>query len=187
MVKICFLMIKNKLLKINIFNKRASLRGFTLIEILVVVAIMLILMASGASLLGSRTQEKGLDASVKAVADHISKARNYAATGYFADAWGVKVLDNNASCFNNGDCVVVFKGDDYASRDSAYDSIFDLKNGIALASNQQNEFYFSIVAGWLSTTTVAYQMPEQGIVLVNAVAEQRTVSTTPAGLVYYGD
>lgn len=168
-------------------NSGVFLTGFTLIEVLLVVAIMLILLSSGASLLGSRTQESALDTSAKAVVDHIAKARNYAVTGYQADAWGVKVLDNNASCFNSGDCLVVFKGDDYATRNSAYDSIFDLKNGIAWASNQHNEFYFSQVAGWLSTTTVAYEMPEQAIVLVNTLSAQKTVSTTPTGLVYYGD
>lgn len=168
--------------KSNIF-----LSAFTLIEVLIVIAIMLILMSSGASLLGSRTQESALDASTKAIVDHISKARNYAATGYFSDAWGVKVLDNNASCFNNGDCLVIFKGTSYASRDSAYDSIFDLKNGLSWAANQHNEFYFSKVAGWLSTTTLAYEMPEQGLTLVNTLGASQTVSTTPAGLVYYGD
>lgn len=176
-----------KLVKINIFQKSTYLTGFTLIEVLLVVAIMLILLSSGASLLGSRTQESALDTSAKAVVDHIAKARNYAVTGYQADAWGIKVLDNNASCFEGGDCIVVFKGDDYATRDSAYDSFFDLKNGIAWASNQHNEFYFSQVAGWLSTTTLAYEMPEQAIVLVNTLNAQKTVSTTPAGLVYYGD
>lgn len=171
--------------KKNIFS--ASLNGFTLLEVLLVIAIMLILLSSSASLLGSRTQEKGLDASARAVVDHISKARNYAATGYFSSAWGVKILDNDAVCFDSGDCLVVFKGKDYATRDSAYDSIFDLKNGISLASGQANEFYFSQVAGWLSTTTVAYEMPEQRLVLVNNVSQQKIVSTTPAGLVYYGD
>ncbi len=171
--------------KKNIFS--VSLPGFTLFEVLLVVAIMLILLSSSASLLSSRTQEKGLDASARAVVDHISKARNYAATGYFSSAWGVKILDDNSSCFNSGDCVVVFKGKDYATRDSAYDSIFDLKNGVSLSSNQQNEFYFSQVAGWLSTTTVAYEMTEQRVILVNNVSQQKIVSTTPAGLVYYGD
>lgn len=164
-----------------------SRAGFTLLEVLLVIAIMLILLSSSASLLGSRTQEKGLDASARAVVEHISKARNYAATGYFSDAWGVKILDNNSACFNSGDCVVVFKGKNYTTRDSVYDSIFDLKNGVSLSSNQQNEFYFSQVAGWLSTTTVAYEMTEQRIILVNTVSQQKIVSTTPAGLVYYGD
>lgn len=172
---------------LEIFKGRDSLTGFTLIEVLIVIAIMLILMSSGASLLGSRSQESALDASTKAVVDHISKARNYAATGYFADAWGVKVLADDALCFEGGDCLLVFKGTDYASRDSAYDSIFDLKNGLSWASNQHNEFYFSKVAGWLSTTTLAYEMPEQSMVLVNTLGAQKTVSTTPAGLVYYGD
>jgi prepilin-type N-terminal cleavage/methylation domain-containing protein len=179
--------VTQKLLYLKKKNSSVFLTGFTLIEVLIVVAIMLILLSSGASLLGSRTQEKSLEASAKAVVDHIAKARNYAVTGYFADDWGVKVLDNNASCFNSGDCVVVFKGKSYVSRDSVYDSIFDLKNGVSLASNQQNEFYFSRVAGWLSTTTLAYQMTEQSMILVNTVSEQKIVSTTPAGLVYYGD
>lgn len=171
--------------KKNIFS--TSLAGFTLLEVLLVIAIMLILLSSSASLLGSRTPEKSLDASARAVVEHISKARNYATSGYFGDAWGVKVLDNNSVCSDSGDCVVVFKGKNYATRDSAYDSIFDLKNGISLASGQANEFYFSQVAGWLSTTTAGYEMTEQRVILVNTVSQQKIVSTTPAGLVYYGD
>jgi hypothetical protein len=30
-------------------------------------------------------------------------------------------------------------------------------------------------------------MPEQSLILVNTANAQKTVSTTPAGLVYYGD
>ncbi len=165
--------------KSNIF-----LSAFTLIEVLIVIAIMLILMSSGASILSSRTQESALEASTKAVVEHIAKARNYAVTGYHADAWGVKVLDNNASCFNNGDCIVVFKGNDYATRDSAYDSIFDLKNGIVLASGQQNEFYFSKVAGWLSTTTasgIEISLDNQGIILNNSNNEMKMVAVSKSG------
>lgn len=176
-----------KLLYLKKKNLGVSLTGFTLLEVLLVIAIMLILLSSSASLLGSRTQEKGLEASARAVVEHISKSRNYAVTGYFSDAWGVKILDNNSVCSNSGDCVVVFKGKNYSTRDSAYDSIFDLKNGVSLASGQTNEFYFSQVAGWLSTTTAGYEMTEQRIILVNTVSQQKIVSTTPTGLVYYGD
>ena len=167
--------------------KKNTYSGFTLIEVLVVVAIFLVLLSSNAAILGSRSQQKGLDASAKAIVEHISKARNYASTGYFDDAWGVKILDNSAPCFNNGDCVVVFKGNNYATRNSIYDSIFDLKNGLNWSGSQSNEYYFSAVAGWLSTTTAGYEMSEQRLVLTNAFNELKVVSTTPAGLVYYGD
>ncbi|MDQ5970982.1 MAG: hypothetical protein QG603_759 [Patescibacteria group bacterium] len=170
-----------KLLYLKKKNLGVFLTGFTLIEVLLVVAIMLILLSSGASLLGSRTQESALDTSAKAVVDHIAKARNYAVTGYQADAWGVKVLDNDASCFEGGDCIVVFKGDDYATRDSAYDSMFDLKNGIAWTSNEQNEFYFSMVAGWLSSGSSV--LGDQYLSLSNNVEQSITILISSNGLV----
>lgn len=159
-------------------------KGFTLIEILIVVAVLLILVSSGVMILSSRTTQASLDATAKEVVGMIAQARNYAVSGYFGDAWGIAVLNDSSSCVNSGDCVVMFKGEGFAVRDIAYDRSVQIDNGVYIEASEANEFYFQAVSGWLMNG--AGILAEQSIVLQNNVGEQLTVTTTPIGLVYYG-
>ncbi len=161
-------------------NIGVSLTGFTLIEILIVVGVAMILLSIGVSVFGSKVPQKSLDAKAREVAEVISEARNYAASGYFGSAWGVQVLDNNGYCQNSGDCVVVFKGTAYATRDMGYDRVVNVNNGVYLESSQIQSFYFNPISGWLSVDT------DKTIILKNNIGEQTTVTVTPIGLVYYG-
>lgn len=174
----------NRLLNLK-NNLDASSVGFTLVEILIVVSVLLVLLSSGVAVLSSRTTQASLDATAREVVELISQARNYSVTGYFGDAWGIKVLNNNSACVASGDCVVMFKGEAYAARDIAYDRNVQLNQGVYIDPSAANEFYFTSVAGWLSTSTGA--LAEQGIILKNNIGEQLVVTTTPVGLVYYGN
>ena len=159
-------------------------KAFTLIEILIVVAVLLILVSSGVAIMSSRTTQASLDATAKEVVELIAQARNYAVNGYFGDAWGIAVLDDDSACVNNGDCVIMFKGEGFAVRDIAYDRNVQIDNGVYIGASEVNEFYFKPVAGWLMNG--AGILSEQSIILQNNVSEQLTVTTTPIGLVYYG-
>lgn len=163
-------------------NLDFSLKGFTLVEILIVVSVLIIISASGVAIFSSRTTQASLDASSKEVIEIISQARNYAVTGYFGDAWGIRILDNSSACVDSGDCVIMFKGESFVSRDIAYDRSVQLDRGVYIDASETNEFYFKPVAGWLSTTTGA--LAEQQLILKSNDGESKTISIAASGLAY---
>lgn len=172
-------------MKIFLKNKQ----GFTLLELLIIVAIFLILLSSAVSLTGSRVQDEDMDAKCREIVDIISRARNNSMTGYQGDVWGIKVLNDSSDCPNDNDCIVMYKGTEYSERNTSYDQFVTL--GIAtsttayLDSSEVNEFFFSYLSGWLSTTTGA--LAEQGILINSRSGDQKVVTTTPTGVVYFDD
>ncbi len=159
------------------------LKGFTLVEILIVVSVLIIISASGVAIFSSRTTQVSLDASSKEVIEIISQARNYAVTGYFGDAWGIRILDNSSACVDSGDCVIMFKGESFVSRDIAYDRSVQLDRGVYIDASETNEFYFKPVAGWLSTTTGA--LAEQQLILKSNDGNSETIAIAASGISYY--
>jgi len=94
-------------------------------------------------------------------------------------------LNDNTDCYSGtqaGDCLILYKGQAYPSRNSAYDEILLFDGGVYLDSTQVNEFYFERISGWLSTTTG--ELTEQALVLTSNIGTQTTVSTTPVALIY---
>jgi hypothetical protein len=170
----------------NIYNQN----GASLVEVLLMISIFIILMTSSVSLLTTKTQREDLLGKSAEVTELIARARNFSVTGYQGDVWGIKVLDNNTDCDDDGlvegDCIIMFKGVTYLARNNSFDIKSKFDSGVYIESSQINEYYFAYVSGWLSTSTGA-NMDEQTLILKNNFGEQKTVSTTPAGLVYYGD
>ncbi len=159
--------------------------GFTLIEMLVVVTIFVLLISSSAVLVSDNTVREDLSANSKQVIDFLNRAHNYAVNAYYGDDWGVKTLNDHTDCYSGaeaGDCLVLYKGQSYASRNNLYDEILLFDGSVYLDAAQANEFYFERISGWLSTTTG--ELSEQTLVLTSNIGTQATVSTTPVGLVY---
>lgn len=162
--------------------------GFSLLEMIVVVAIFVIILSSVVGLTSDKTVREDLSAQAQAVVDQISRAHNYAVNGYYGDNWGIKILDDNTDCYSDGssgDCLVIFKGKEYDTRISSYDEKLLLNTSVYIDSDQVNEFYFKRLSGWLATTTGA--LAEQALILQTNLGSQKIVTTTPTGLVYYGD
>lgn len=160
--------------------------GFSLAEIVLVLAIFLIIAASSAALLGTTSSQGALKAKSKEVVSIISRARDNAVSGYLGDNWGIGVLDDNIYCDDAGatpaDCVVLFKGNSFASRDTAHDKKVKLNNGVYIDPSEKNEFYFAYNSGWLASSTG--NLAEQLIVLKSNDGSTKHVSTTPFGLVF---
>lgn len=165
-------------------------RGFTLIEFLLVIAILVILISSASSLLFNNVWQEDLEAKAAEVADLITRAHDYSVTGYESDDWSIKVLDNTTDCDKEagttaGDCLILYKGTSYVGRSVGYDKIVNLNTGVYLDPTETNDFYFAYGSGWLSTSSGA--LAEQRIILKSNIGEQKIVTTTPTGLTYYGD
>ncbi len=164
------------------FNKY----GFSFLEVMIVVAIFVIILSSVATLTSDKTVREDLDAQAQAVVDILNRAHNYAMTAYYGDHWGVKVLNNNSDCDEtSSDCVIIFKGRNYDSRNNIYDEKLLLNTSVFIDEDQNNEFYFEKISGWLSTSTG--HLVEQALILQTSLGTQKIVTSTPTGLVYYGD
>lgn len=160
--------------------------GFSLLEVMIVVAIFVIILSSVATLTSDKTVREDLTAQSQAVVDIFSRAHNYAMTAYYGDHWGVKILNNHADCDEaNSDCVIIFKGKTYDHRNAVYDEKLVLNTSVFIDEEQNNEFYFEKISGWLSTSTG--HLVEQALVLQTTLGTQKIVTSTPTGLVYYGD
>lgn len=170
-------MVNKKKLKFN--------TGFTLVEVLVVVTIFVVLISSSSALVSDNTVREDLEVNSKQVIDFLNRAHNYAVNAYYGDDWGVKTLNDNTDCYSGaqvGDCLILYKGQTYASRNNIYDEILLFDGSVYIDANQVNEFYFERISGWLSTTTG--ELSEQALLLNSNIGTQATVSTTPVGLVY---
>src|SRR3989339_21003 len=159
--------------------------GFTLLEVLLMVGIFAIILSYSFSLSNSQIFEDDLHAKVLEVSDLIEKARNNSATGYRGDVWSIKVLDSDALCDNSGDCILLFKGNDFSGRDAIYDYFvqFDQSiTGVYINSDQENEFYFDYSSGWLATTT-ASSLEQQYIIFNNNAGDSQSLVVSPSGAV----
>lgn len=160
-------------------------KGFTLVEILVVVTIFVVLISSASALVGDNSIKKDLDVNSKKVIDFLYRAHNYAVNAYYGDDWGIKTLNDSTDCYNglkSGDCLILYKGKLYDTRNTNYDEILLFDGSVYLEADQTNEFYFERISGWLSTSTG--ELSEQALILKSNLGLQTTVSTTPVGLVY---
>ncbi|PWB39028.1 MAG: hypothetical protein C3F02_00205 [Parcubacteria group bacterium] len=166
-----------------IWRQRGQRNGLTLIEVALVVAMAAVLFSSASALFTATSTREGIKAKAAEVAALIDQARNNAIAGFQSDTWGIRVLDNDPV---NGDCVVLYKGSNYSTRSTSYDRMVQINNGFYLESTQQNDFYFTYNSGWLASTTYA-NLPEQAIAIKSTSGAMKNVSTTPFGLVYYGD
>jgi uncharacterized protein (TIGR02145 family) len=158
--------------------------GFTLIEVLLIVAIFAIILSSAISLTTTQIFESDLEAKSLEVASMIEKAQNHSVTGYRGDVWSIKVLDNDALCNDNGDCILLFKGRDFSGRDTSYDRFvqFDQSiSGVYINADQANEFYFDYKSGWLATSTASY-LEQQHIVLSSNIGNQKSIVIQPSGV-----
>lgn len=159
-------------------NKKNKL-GFSLLEVLLMVTLFAIILSSTISLIGNKTAKEDINAKARQVVDFVSRAHDYSVNGYFQDVWGIKVLDNDAMCEDNGDCIVLFKGRQYSSRNTNYDRTMNFDTGVYIESDQENEFYFSYMSGWLSS---GYN---QAIVIKNAGSdENKVIVIETTGLTY---
>lgn len=105
--------------------------GFTLMEILLVVALMGVLAGASMPVYRFFQQKNDLDIAAMAVAQTLRKAKVYAEGSNSDSAWGAKILSGN---------IVMFKGNTYASRDTAFDESFEISPAVAFSGQSETVF-----------------------------------------------
>jgi len=98
------------------------MRGFTITELLIVIAVGIILTASAIPIYGNFAAKAHLNESATQLVQTLRTAREYSVSRYNDSAWGVFIDINLMS----DDGYILYQGDSYATRDVSYDREFNL-------------------------------------------------------------
>jgi prepilin-type N-terminal cleavage/methylation domain-containing protein len=131
-------------------------KGFVLLEIMIVLVVVVIVFAGAVmttSQFKGQNGKKFYTSDLENIQTLIVKAHTYARNNRFNDNWGIKVLYGNATgCGTTtaANCFVLFKGKDYATRDSSYDEIVTFSNDLIRYEkvNTDSEIYYQQVTGY---------------------------------------
>ena len=144
---------------------RRSNSGFTLIETLIVVAIITSVSAIILPVSIDYQQRNDLDVAQTTFVQSVRRAQQLSMSGELDSQWGVTATSSN---------VVIFKGTNYATRDTSYDENYDISSSIT--SSGQVEYDFVKITG----------LPAQnGVVTFTNGNYQKTVGVNAKGIVNY--
>ena len=112
----------------KIRNQKSEIRnkkGFTLVELTMVIAIFVIMFGTGAVALGNFVTNQALHVAESQLIQSIWEARSFSVTQYHDSLWGV-YLDT----VTEPDRLVLFQGNSYALRDQDFDQIIPFHKSI---------------------------------------------------------
>ncbi len=122
----------------------ASARGFTLIEAVIVVAILAIILAAGAPVGIGFYLDYQFDSEYETFFSLLQQARNLAMVNYNESDHGV---------YWNSEKYIVFQGTTFATRDTSQDRIFPRTGSVAITG--PGELVFAALQGTTASTTYA--------------------------------
>lgn len=142
-------------------------RGFSLIEVLMSVAIMSVLAGLSLPIYQSFQNRNDLDITAEATANALRRAQAYARSVKGDSQWGVGVQSS---------AITLFKGATFASRDTAYDETIALAN---ISVSGLSEVLFSKMSGAPNIVGT------DSITLTSMNNDVRTVTINAKGMVSY--
>lgn len=146
------------------FNK--AKKGFTLVELMLVIAIITILAGVTAPFYSELMNRNELDTAVQAVSAGLKRAQVISQAMDYDDGWGVKV-DSGA--------ITIFKGNTFATRDTAFDEEVNISTNISVSNT--TEFTFDKFTG--------LPIVAGTVTLESLTGEQRNITINTKGRVSY--
>lgn len=141
-------------------------RGFTLLELLLSVAILTLITGLSLPVYESFVRRNDLDLTTQSVAAAVRRAETYARGVNGDTTWGIRVQSNE---------VVLFKGASYAARDTAFDEKVSLPGTVTPSG--LSELVFAKLTGAPSATGT--------ITLASTTNDTRTITVNAKGMVNY--
>lgn len=142
-------------------------RGFTLIEVLLSVAIISLITGMSLPILTSFNDRNDLDLTTQSIVSQLRRAQTYSRGVNGDSQWGVYAQNSNA---------ILFKGSSYATRDTSYDEPTAISPAITVTG--PSEFLFAKLDGAPNTTG--------SLTLTNTnTNETRTITINAKGMVSY--
>jgi len=147
------------------YNSGKHKAGFTLIEVLIVIALMAILVAIMLPVSVDYQKRNDLDVAQTTFVQGVRRAQQLSMGAEGDSQWGLVAISGG---------IVIFKGSTYSLRDATYDEVFDMSPAIVVTG--QSEFDFAKTTGLPSQT---------GVVTLTNENYQETVSVNAKGIVNY--
>lgn len=139
------------------------LKGFTIIEVLLVIAVLAVLLGLSVPVYQSFYNNNELDVFVSVLVQSLRRAKTLSMSVEGDSQWGLKIETGY---------LILFKGSSFSARDPGYDEVFSLPNSISFSG--LNEITFSKLYGIPGTTgnislslagkTIAVNINEKGTV-----------------------
>lgn len=143
-------------------SRRGSRAGYTLIEMILVIAILLLLGAMSAFIYSRFYLVNAVSNSAEMVIFSVRKAQHYSMVGKRDGNWGVALT---------GGAILVFNGTSTATRNTAFDESWDVPNNVSFSGF--NETIFSRITGVPNVTST---------IVISAAGETKTVSVNGQGI-----
>ncbi|MEW6617315.1 MAG: type II secretion system protein [Patescibacteria group bacterium] len=141
-------------------------RGFTLIEILLSLAIISVIVATGIPIFQSFQNRNELDIATVTLAQSLRRAQLLAQASDGDTSWGTHTQSGS---------ITLFKGPNYVGRDSTFDEVFTIPTNIIASGTQ--EYVFSRFTGLPQSTGT--------LTFTSINNETRTIITNAKGMVSY--
>ncbi|HLD17879.1 MAG TPA: type II secretion system protein [Patescibacteria group bacterium] len=141
-------------------------KGFTVIEVLIVMAVMIILMGAIMPVSSSFLNKNDLDLTVQKIVQSVRRAQFLAQATDSDSTWGIHAQSGS---------VILFKGANYSARDATRDEIYTFSNNEVLDGT--TDFLFSKLTGFPTATGT--------LSITSSDASVRNVSINAFGIVQY--
>ncbi len=142
------------------------MNGFTLIEVLLSIAIISILAGIGIPVYQSLQVRNDLDVAAVTIAQNFRRAQILSQAMEGDTTWGISIQNQS---------ITLFQGASYAGRNQNFDEVFDVPNSIALSGTQ--EVVFAKFSGEPYTTGT--------VTLTTNTNETRNITINTKGMVSY--
>ena len=147
-------------------NKKGGVAGFTLIEMMLSIALIAIIAGISVPIYQSFQVRNDLDIATVTIAHSLRRAQLLAQASDGDTDWGIALQTNAIS---------LFKGTSYSARDASYDETFDLPG--SLAPSGMSEVVFEKFTGLPQTTGT--------ITVTSNTNEARSITINQRGMVSY--
>lgn len=151
-----------------------SARGFTLIEVMLSVAIIGLLAGLSLPVYATFQQRNDLDLTTQSVADMLRRAQTYARSvrgdSGVDTQWGVEIQSTGAT---------LFKGSSFAGRDSSYDEVTDFPGSMSVSG------FTEVLYSKLDALPTFTPGGTTTLILTTSTNESRTITVNGKGMVNY--
>lgn len=142
------------------------MKGFTIIEMLLTLAVISVIVALSAPVYQSFQVRNDLDIAVNTISQSFYRAQVQSQSVASDTTWGLNIHSGG---------ITIFQGENYDKRVEAFDETFDLPTSITPSG--LTEVVFNKLSGWpMSTGTV---------ILNSSTNETRSIKINPKGMVDY--